>query len=548
MNPSMPATATPSDAELVQICLTTGTDAFSEIVTRYQSLICALTYNATGNLARSEDLAQEVFLIAWKELRQLREPAKLRSWLCGITRRLTAKTLHRETREPACTAEILIDEHHAREAGPAEQAISREEEAILWRTIEQIPETYREPLILFYREGQSPQEIAAALDLTEDAARQRLSRGRKMLHEQVAQFVETMLRQTTPGRAFTLAVMLSLPALHKAAAATVGTTAAKGAAAAKSLTLAGILGILVGPIIGILTAWHGVRVGFETARSERERRFLRRLAPLVILLVLLLVGGVFEFEAGANSLWDSHPLATMLLRVAWDICLPAGILALAYWGERCLARIRAEEAAHTDPVQSMRQDLASQTFEYKSSWSILGLPLLHVRSGRQIGKVTRPAVGWIAIGDIAYGAFFSAGGYAVGPISVGAFSCGLLSIGIITAGVLALGGVISFGLWGALGPNSVGYLAHGGNALAWHAAFGMRAVAHDFAVGLHAYAANANDPAAHAVVANLTFFKISRFLALHALWWQLVWLPALFCFWQLCHVRRALRKSPTAHR
>ncbi|MDR3402013.1 MAG: sigma-70 family RNA polymerase sigma factor [Chthoniobacter sp.] len=542
----MPATATPSDAELVQNCLTTGTDAFSEIVTRYQSLICALTYNATGNLARSEDLAQDVFLIAWKELRQLREPAKLRSWLCGIARRLTAKTLHRETREPACAAEILIDEHHAPEAGPADQAISREEEAILWRTIEQIPETYREPLILFYREGQSPQDIAAALDLTEDAARQRLSRGRKMLHEQVAQFVETMLRQTTPGRAFTLAIMLSLPALHEAAAASVGTSAAKGAAAAKGLTLAGIHIILVGPILGLLTAWHGVRVGFETARSERERQFLRRQTPIVILFVLLLVGGVFEFEAGANSLWDSHPLATMLLRVAWDICLPAGILALAYWGERCIVRIRAEEAPHTDPVQSMRQDFACQTFEYKSPWSFLSLPLLHIRSGRQIGKATRPAIGWIAIGDIAYGALFAAGGYAVGTISVGAFSCGVLSIGIISAGVLALGGLSSFGLWGAIGSNSVGYFAQGANALAWHAAIGIRAVAHDFAVGIHAYAPNANDLAARTVVANLTFFKFSRFLGFHHLWWQVVWLPVLFYFWQLLRVRRALRQSPAA--
>jgi len=548
MKLSMPATATASDAELVQNCLATGTDAFSEIVTRYQSLICALTYNATGSVARSEDLAQEVFLIAWKELRQLREPAKLRSWLCGIARRLTAKTLHRETREPVCAAELLIDEHHTPEADPAEQAISREEEAILWRTLEQIPEIYREPLILFYREGQSPQEIAAALDLTEDTARQRLSRGRKMLQEQVAQFVETMLRQTTPGRAFTLAVMLSLPALHEAAAATSGATASKGAATAKGLTLAGIQIVLFGPIIGLLTAWQGVRVGFETARSERERRFLRRQAPIVIFLVLLLVGGIFEFEAGANSLWDSHPLATMLLRVTWDICLPAGILALAYWGERCIDRIRLEEAPHTDPAQSMRQDLASQTFEYKSPWSFLGLPLLHVRSGRQIGKPTHPAIGWIAIGDIAYGALFSAGGYAVGPISVGAFSCGLLSIGVISAGALALGGLTSFGLWGAVGSNSIGYFAHGANALAWHAAIGFRVVAHDFAVGIHTYAPHANDPAAHAVIDNLLFFKISRFLGFHALWWQLVWLPVLFYFFQLRRVRRALRQNSAASR
>jgi RNA polymerase sigma factor (sigma-70 family) len=548
----MLAPVTPSDAELVENCLTTGTDAFSEIVTRYQSLICALTYNATGSVARSEDLAQEVFLVAWKELGQLREPAKLRAWLCGIARRLTAKTLDRETREPACAAELLVDEHHAPEAGPAEQAISREEEAILWRTLEQIPETYREPLILFYRDGQSPQEIAAALELTEETARQRLSRGRKMLHEQVAQFVETMLRQTTPGRAFTLAVMLSLPALHKAAAITVGATtthgtaAAKGAAVAKGLVGAGVHVVLVGPILGLLTAWQGVRVGLETARSERERRFLRRQAPVVILLVLLLVGGVLVVEAGASRLWDSHPLATMLLRVAWDIGLPAGILALAYWGERRIARIRAEEAPHTDPAELRRREIAGQTFEYKSPGSFLGLPLVHIRSGRQIGTVTRPAIGWIAIGDIAYGALFSAGGYAVGTISVGAFSCGLLSIGILSAGVLALGGLFSFGLWGAIGSNPVGYLAHGANALAWHAAIGFRAVAHDFAIGIHAYAANANDHAAHEVIDNLGFFKFADFLGFHQLWWQAVWLPVLFYFWQLRRVRRALRQSRAA--
>src|SRR5262249_21340057 len=125
----------------------------------------------------------------------------------------------------------------------------------------------------------------------------------------------------------------------------------------------------------------------------------------------------------------------------------------------------------------------------------------------------------------------------------------LLSIGILSAGVLALGGLFSFGLWGAIGSNPVGYLAHGANALAWHAALGFRAVAHDFAVGIHAYAANANDPAAHAVIDNLTFFKIfkiSRLHGFHALWWQVVWLPVLFYFWQLLRVRRALRKSSAA--
>src|SRR5256885_11119521 len=43
-------------------------------------------YSAIGRLGQSEDVAQETFITAWKHLRHLREPAKLRSWLCGIAR------------------------------------------------------------------------------------------------------------------------------------------------------------------------------------------------------------------------------------------------------------------------------------------------------------------------------------------------------------------------------------------------------------------------------------------------------------------------------
>ena len=46
-------------------------------------------------------------------------------------------------------------------AGPAEEAASREEEALVWQTLERIDETYREPLVLFYREQQSVAEVAA---------------------------------------------------------------------------------------------------------------------------------------------------------------------------------------------------------------------------------------------------------------------------------------------------------------------------------------------------------------------------------------------------
>ena len=192
-----------NDAELVSESLSGNRDAFGQIVAQYQSLICSLAYSATGSLSQSEDLAQETFLAAWKQLADLREPEKLRAWLCGIARNLINYSLRRQGREPSHSAESLetVDEPPSLEPLPPDQAIGREEEAILWRSLERIPPLYREPLVLFYREHQSIERVALNLELSEDAVKQRLSRGRKLLHEQVLAFVEgdeVMLEDDAP--------------------------------------------------------------------------------------------------------------------------------------------------------------------------------------------------------------------------------------------------------------------------------------------------------------------------------------------------------------
>ena len=227
-----------NDAELVSESLSGNRDAFGQIVAQYQSLICSLAYSATGSLSQSEDLAQETFLAAWKQLADLREPEKLRAWLCGIARNLINYSLRRQGREPSHAAEPLetMEETPALEPLPPDQAIGREEEAILWRSLECIPEIYREPLVLFYRKHQSIEAVAQGLELSEDAVKQRLSRGRKLLHEQVRLFVEGALERTNPDRAFTAGVLAALPALAATAkSATAGATAAKSGAALKML-------------------------------------------------------------------------------------------------------------------------------------------------------------------------------------------------------------------------------------------------------------------------------------------------------------------------
>ena len=146
-------TAEFNDAKLVAESLGGNREAFRQIVERYQTLISSLAYCATGNVSQSEDLAQETFVTAWKKLADLREPDRLRPWLCGITRFLISKEFRRQGREPVHAAESLeaVDEWVSPEPLPSDQVISEEEKAILWRSRELIPEIYREPLVLYYR-------------------------------------------------------------------------------------------------------------------------------------------------------------------------------------------------------------------------------------------------------------------------------------------------------------------------------------------------------------------------------------------------------------
>ena len=267
-----------NDAELVSESLCGNRDAFGQIVAQYQSLICSLAYSATGSLSQSEDLAQETFLAAWKQLADLREPHKLRAWLCGIARNLINYSLRRQGREPAHAAESLetVAEPPSLEPLPPEQAIGREEEAILWRSLERIPEIYREPLVLFYRKHQSIEAVAQGLELSEDAVKQRLSRGRKLLHERVLAFVEGALERTNPDRAFTAGVLTALPVLATTAkSATVGATAAKSGTAIKLLFMTKttqaiiVAAVTVTAVVTTQTVWHHYRAP-ESSRTSRR--------------------------------------------------------------------------------------------------------------------------------------------------------------------------------------------------------------------------------------------------------------------------------------
>ncbi|MBX3418703.1 MAG: sigma-70 family RNA polymerase sigma factor [Pirellulaceae bacterium] len=529
------------DAGLWQRVLAGEPAAFEEVVTKYQNLVAAVAYSSTGNFALSEEVTQETFWQAWRQRFQLRDHSRLAPWLCGIARNLAAQTSKRESRH---AAEELIFDFGSTFDDPVQNSISTEERAIVWETLAEIPETYREALVLFYREGHSMAEVAAALDVSVDVAKQRVHRGRELLRATLATRVEDVLVRSRPGRSLTTKVMVGMAALGAslkatasaatASAATVGATTAGtftateiakaaavntagGAVAAtvKSAAMTGAAGGLLGGLVGAAGGLGGAYLGSflpaQMAETMAERKLLekhgrRTFAAALIFTAIILVQTLLLFIPG-GLFWY------FLLLVIVTLVFVATTIILAVKTQWEVQKLRAGLAPDAEPNPSpLRRKIIPSRFIYRgrrftSRWRLFGVPLIDIQfsdvfaGGNQAKTQPGKAFGWVAIGDRATGLLFAAGGLAKGLIAIGGLAIGGIAFGGGAVGVLAIGGG-ALGVM-AFGGLAVGYEAVGGGAIAWHVATGGGAIAghlavgggawaQDFAVGGDAWAAEAN--------------------------------------------------------
>lgn len=346
-----------SDAALVAESRGGNRDAFRLIVQRYQTLVCSIAYSATGNVSRSEDISQETFIAAWARLDSLHEPEKLRGWLCGILRNRLHRDRREEVREPVRRAVEMeyAPDAPAPEALPSEQAVSREEEAILWRSLESIPPLYREPLVLFYREHRSVGQVAEALELSEDVVKQRLSRGRKLLQEEVQALVENTLRRTAPGRAFSMGVVALLPAAGSVGAVAGAGLGAKGSVAAKSGLGAALL-VSLAPFLGIAAgvAAHWLVIRDGTADPTLRRRQLGQviLAWIVYLGLVIVAERVMHGTVQYLGLGDRAHFAT--IAVFWWLVVALTLTVQIVLLRQLFARSEQCKLVEHDPVPAVQ--------------------------------------------------------------------------------------------------------------------------------------------------------------------------------------------------
>jgi RNA polymerase sigma-70 factor (ECF subfamily) len=146
--------------------------AFGELYRLFGRMVHGILL-ARVPLSEVDDLVQDVFLVALRRLHTLRDPAAFGAWLAMIARN-RAVDYHRRARE---TTE-LPEEIAGRDPKTAEAV------AVL-EAIKELPEAYRETLILRLVEGMTGPEIAERTGLTPASVRVNLHRGMKKLRERL---------------------------------------------------------------------------------------------------------------------------------------------------------------------------------------------------------------------------------------------------------------------------------------------------------------------------------------------------------------------------
>ncbi|MFC1777675.1 RNA polymerase sigma factor [Pseudomonadota bacterium] len=525
------------DASLVTACLEGDHQAFGKVVTRYQRLLCSLAYSSLGNLGESEDVAQEAFVEAWKKLGSLREPEKLKSWLCGILRFKVSHHRRKEARQPIRHAgelhEVGILESNDE---PIEDvAMKEEEQALLWQALETVPETYRETLILYYRENRSVELVASELDLSEDAVKQRLSRGRKLLQEKMMNFVEGALSRSAPGQVFTAGVLAALTTVAPPAkAAGAGLAAAKLGTAFKWASIVTFLATAS----GFISSFFAIRASLDQSRTNRERRAVIKTTVAFIAVAVVFVAGLFGLRYLALVPYGNVGYLAILSQVL-VIAFVVGYIVLTVRLLKSTRALRtAERLRRPDLFESPDDQPGSKKSEYRSRITLLGVPLIHARFA-MAEEGDSPAIGWIAAGHKAYGLLFAWGGFAVAPISVGIVSCGVVTVGAVGFGLVGVG-TVGIGLLG-MGAAAIGYKAYASmSAMGWESAFsGGFSIARQAAIGPIAFAEQVNNEMAASITnlstVNQTFALILGVMAL------LVIAPVV---WYARAVRKNLKSRP----
>lgn len=171
-----------SDYDLIKLCLTGKDDAFAELVGRYKNILGKVIFNLTRNRDEVNDILQEVFIKIYKSLKQYNPEYKFGAWSARIAANHCLDQLRKQKPYDISLEEVEL---HSNATSPEEEYLKDETRRKLQQTLNELPEEYRIPIVLYHQNGLSYQEMVKLLDLPLATVKNRLYRARLMLREKL---------------------------------------------------------------------------------------------------------------------------------------------------------------------------------------------------------------------------------------------------------------------------------------------------------------------------------------------------------------------------
>ena len=178
------------DELLVKRAAAGNQDAFEQLLTRYQAQVYRLCFRMAGNADDAQDLTQEAFIKAWRNLPGFRFDCAFSTWLYRLTSNVCLDFLRAQRRRQ--TVSLTMENEDGEEALfdlpdaaplPEEQVLAGDEHSRLNRALSLLEPQQRQLLALRVVNDLSYTEIAAALEIKEGTVKSRLSRAREALRK-----------------------------------------------------------------------------------------------------------------------------------------------------------------------------------------------------------------------------------------------------------------------------------------------------------------------------------------------------------------------------
>src|SRR5262245_13637795 len=150
------------------------------LVEEHYAALYRYAYRLSGSAADAEDLAQETFCQAHSKLAQLREPARAKAWLFSILRNGYLRRLRDSKRQNVVSLDGV-----AEPPGRLPEPLPEIEPEQLQQALNDLPEDFRTPIILFYFEEFSYREIAEQMELPMGTVMSRLARAKAYLRSRL---------------------------------------------------------------------------------------------------------------------------------------------------------------------------------------------------------------------------------------------------------------------------------------------------------------------------------------------------------------------------